>query len=438
MSNNFLNILTKGLFSSLKTVPVEDGKVRFTTDTNQLFVDADGERHEVSDVIRGYTESEIKSLLAPLQKLYLSTDTHKFFVCISGEWIVVGKNEWIGKRAEFDEAVKNGEILDGMTVYFTDDYTGDGADLSIYATREYTDNTFVAKEDGKGLSSVDVTSGDTEKWNEAYTTATQLNGDSSTEGSVAYRIAQIIANAPENYDTLKEIADWIENDVDGAAAMNSNIVKNTSDISILNNRTTGSFVKTGDSPASNVLDYAHTYFGYASDLTVYFLVRCSDESGNSSLSAHKYVKWTSQSYFVISSDGISVNGCNKWGTIVLDNDTGKTITVSPITEEMYLTLKKSTTDISTLSSNLPVKIKHTEIEVTFNSTDKSRGWFVVLGSTVGVSKSDIKNIIVTSFTAGMTVDGIQMQKEKSNDDIIILTDDIVADSTAKFGITIFY
>ena len=156
---DYSNMMTKGVASSLESIPVENGKVRFTTDTNQLFIDMDGERHELSDIIRGYNESEIKSLLAPLPKLYLSSDTHKFFVYASGEWIVVGKNEWIGTKAEFEAAVSNGEIAEGMTVYITDDYTGDGADLSLYATTEYTNSTFIPKTDVVD----NVTSTDTDK-----------------------------------------------------------------------------------------------------------------------------------------------------------------------------------------------------------------------------------------------------------------------------------
>ena len=160
MSNtDYSNMMTKGVASSLESIPVENGKVRFTTDTDQLFIDMDGERHELSDIIRGYKESEIKSLLAPLPKLYLSSDTHKFFVYASGEWIVVGKNEWIGTKAEFETAVTSGEIVEGMTVYITDDYTGDGADLSLYATKEYTNNTFIPKTDVVD----NVTSTDTDK-----------------------------------------------------------------------------------------------------------------------------------------------------------------------------------------------------------------------------------------------------------------------------------
>ena len=54
-----------------------------------------------------------------------------------------------------------------------------------------------------------------------------LNGDASTEGSVrkitADAVAEIVAEAPEALDTLKEIADWITNHASDAAEMNSAI-----------------------------------------------------------------------------------------------------------------------------------------------------------------------------------------------------------------------
>ena len=50
-----------------------------------------------------------------------------------------------------------------------------------------------------------------------------LKGDKTTQGSVAYQIAEIIANAPEDFDTLKEIADWITNDTAGVGALNTRI-----------------------------------------------------------------------------------------------------------------------------------------------------------------------------------------------------------------------
>lgn len=50
---------------------------------------------------------------------------------------------------------------------------------------------------------------------------------------VAEEIAKIVANAPEDFDTLKEIADWISTHNDSAAAMNSAIQKNRDAVSSL-------------------------------------------------------------------------------------------------------------------------------------------------------------------------------------------------------------
>ncbi len=58
-----------------------------------------------------------------------------------------------------------------------------------------------------------------------------LNGDAATAGSVANtanaaaaaKVAEIVANADANFDTLKEIADWILNDTTGAADMANDI-----------------------------------------------------------------------------------------------------------------------------------------------------------------------------------------------------------------------
>lgn len=61
-----------------------------------------------------------------------------------------------------------------------------------------------------------------------------LNGGKTVEGSVAYQIAQIVADAPEAYDTLKEIATWITTHADDAATMNADIATNKKAIADLN------------------------------------------------------------------------------------------------------------------------------------------------------------------------------------------------------------
>ena len=64
-----------------------------------------------------------------------------------------------------------------------------------------------------------------------------LNGDAQTVGSVAKQVAdavaKIIANAPEAYDTLQEIATWISTHENSAATMNQSIQTNKTDIANL-------------------------------------------------------------------------------------------------------------------------------------------------------------------------------------------------------------
>ena len=60
-----------------------------------------------------------------------------------------------------------------------------------------------------------------------------LNGDKTTEGSVAYQIAAIIAGADTDFDTLKEIADWIAAHPDSVAAINAAIQDNADSIKAL-------------------------------------------------------------------------------------------------------------------------------------------------------------------------------------------------------------
>lgn len=54
-----------------------------------------------------------------------------------------------------------------------------------------------------------------------------LNGESTVDGSVkktvAAEIAKVVADAPEDFDTLKEIADWISNDTTNATKMANDI-----------------------------------------------------------------------------------------------------------------------------------------------------------------------------------------------------------------------
>ena len=64
---------------------------------------------------------------------------------------------------------------------------------------------------------------------------TWITGQITAE--VTAKIAELVANAPEDLDTLKEISDWITEHANSAAEMNTQIIKNQDDIKLLQNKT---------------------------------------------------------------------------------------------------------------------------------------------------------------------------------------------------------
>lgn len=58
-------------------------------------------------------------------------------------------------------------------------------------------------------------------------------GEGSVKKQVNDAVAKIVSDAPEAYDTLKEISDWISSHADDASAMNSQINTNKTDITTL-------------------------------------------------------------------------------------------------------------------------------------------------------------------------------------------------------------
>ena len=93
--------------------------------------------------------------------------------------------------------------------------------LSNYYTKSQTESLIDGKVDkvsGKGLSTNDFT-------NEYKS---KIDG---TDQHITAKVAEIVANAPEDFDTLKEISDWIESHEDSSAAMNTAINKKVDKVS---------------------------------------------------------------------------------------------------------------------------------------------------------------------------------------------------------------
>lgn len=112
---------------------------------------------------------------------------------------------------------------------------GGSADLTNYYTKSQTNNLIsgkVDKIDGKSLSTNDFTNEYKAKVDAAASQATTYT-KAETDQRITAKVAEIISNAPEDFDTLKEISDWIETHEDSAAAMNTAIITNTTEISNL-------------------------------------------------------------------------------------------------------------------------------------------------------------------------------------------------------------
>lgn len=105
----------------------------------------------------------------------------------------------------------------------------DGKDAAIAAAKSAAD---AAQDD------VDALTADVQANTSAIAT---LNGTGagSVQKQVADAVAQIVADAPEAYDTLKEISDWISSHAGDASEMNSAIQQNAADIGELETAVAG-------------------------------------------------------------------------------------------------------------------------------------------------------------------------------------------------------
>ena len=85
-------IMTRGRRSTIDNVAVEDGKFRFAVDTHELFIDVKNTRIQITDIEMGYTYKDMIAIPNPLPKLYLTTDTNRFYSYdkINKRWDTVG------------------------------------------------------------------------------------------------------------------------------------------------------------------------------------------------------------------------------------------------------------------------------------------------------------------------------------------------------------
>ena len=103
MSDLNLPGFKKGLDSALASAGYEEGVLLFTTDTGRLVACIDGERVEITDFVKK-TEAEILSTLAPLPKIYLSTDTLKMYY-YTDKWVELNPSD-VASALKSDSADK--------------------------------------------------------------------------------------------------------------------------------------------------------------------------------------------------------------------------------------------------------------------------------------------------------------------------------------------
>lgn len=116
------------------------------------------------------------------------------------------------------------------------------AEISAETTaRETADTTLQANIDSEATTRGDADSALDTRVTAAESAITTLNGtgDGSVTKTVTDKIAEVVADAPEDFDTLKEISDWISGHEEDASAMNTAIKANAEAIDTKLDKTTG-------------------------------------------------------------------------------------------------------------------------------------------------------------------------------------------------------
>lgn len=129
------------------------------------------------------------------------------------------------QRAEDAESTLNSAITTEKTRATTAEKTNADA-----ITKEITDRTAADKTNSDAITAETTRAQAAEKVNADAITVINGTGEGSITKKVADGISSVVANAPASLDTLKEIADWINSDSTGVAAMQSSITTLTTNL----------------------------------------------------------------------------------------------------------------------------------------------------------------------------------------------------------------
>ena len=150
-------------------------------------------------------------------------------------------------------------------------------EIARLATVDNYDDTDIKAEIAKKADTTAIPSKVSELTNDSnYQTAEQVNSTVTTE------IAKVVADAPEDFDTLKEMSDWIAGHENDASAMNSAISDNKTAITALQTgKADKSEIPTTVAQLTDSADYAKT-----SDVNASISALQTDKANTSDLTAH--------------------------------------------------------------------------------------------------------------------------------------------------------
>ena len=233
----------KGLLAALPSTYTE-GTFYVTTDERAIYLDVDGStRIRIGDFQEFATLQALQANTNPsTTALYYITELNVLAKWNGTSYVqinldtgatsieVVGDGNTV-TAASYDPATRKITLTKGAT-HTTAEDVSNAIDLAIGELGNKEGDTPYAnvKEyvDDKIAEAATYDDTETKAKVQANTNAIGvLNGEATVEGSVkktvADEIAKVIADAPESFDTLKEISDWISSHSDDAAAMNSAI-----------------------------------------------------------------------------------------------------------------------------------------------------------------------------------------------------------------------
>ena len=208
--------------TGLATETYVDNKVADYTKTADLAdVATSGSYNDLADKptipsLDGYAKtSEIPSKVSELE------NDSNYLSSIPEEYVTDTELEAKGYLTEHQDISGKVDKVEGKSLILD-------TEIARLASVDNYDDTAIKAEIAKKADTTSIPSKVSELTNDSnYQTAEQVNSTVTTE------IAKVVADAPEDFDTLKEMSDWIAGHEDDASAMNSAISDNKTAITAL-------------------------------------------------------------------------------------------------------------------------------------------------------------------------------------------------------------